>query len=131
MNSDIFIIKKRKYLDLQLVATIGFILALLTSYILIIDKKLLLENKKRIFTNKDSQNLALFQTILVFIVAFLFLYINYNQYYISKQTNNKDANDFLLQISTSIFAIIGSLIGIYIVLKNYNQNLSISELENL
>ena len=124
--------KKVKFLSLQLLATIGFIIALLISYLLTYDKKMSLENKKRLFTNKEAQNLALFQTILVFIVASSFLYINYNQYKLSKEEKDNNENDFLLQIETSILAIIGAIIGLYIVFKNYrNQNLSISEIENL
>ena len=130
MNKDIINTKKDKYLSLQLVATIGFILALLTSYLLTLDKKLSIEHKTRIFTNKDAQNLALFQTLLVLFVAGTFLYINYNQYKISKEEKQNET-DFLLQIETSILAIIGAIIGIYIVSKNYNSNLSISETENL
>lgn len=122
--------KKEKYLSLQLVATIGFILALLTSYLLTIDKKLSLNNKTRLFSNKDAQNLALFQTLLVLFVSTTFLYINYNQYKITKE-EKKDETDFLLQIETSLLAIIGAIIGIYIVVKNRNKNITISENENL
>ena len=89
-----------------------------------------LENKKRIFTDKEAQNLALFQTILVFIIASCFLYINYNQYKLSKKAKNSDSKDFLLQTETSILAVIGAIIGLYIVFKNYkNNSLSIAEIE--
>ena len=129
--NDIFNLKKDKYLSLQLVATIGFILSLLTSYLLTLDKKLSIENKNRLFSNKDAQNLALFQTILVFLVASTFLYINYNQYKLSKDAHLNDETDLFLQIETSVLAIIASLIGLYIVFKNYNSNLSIAETEDL
>ena len=121
--------KKEYFLSLQLVATIGFILALLTSYILTLDKKLSINNN-RLLTNKDAQKLALFQTTLVLLVAISFLYINYNQYKIAKEENN-DGSDFILQIEVSILAVIGGIISIFIVAKNYNKNLNISEIENL
>ena len=123
-------VQKIKFLDLQLIATAGFILALIISYTLSYDKKLSLQNKKRLFTNEEAQKLALFQTVLVFIIAVCFLYVNYKQYNISKQTHDSSEQDFLLQIETSIFAIISAIIGLYIVFKNYrNQNITIAESE--
>lgn len=123
-------VQKIKFLDLQLIATAGFILALIISYTLSYDKKLSLQNKKRLFTNEEAQKLALFQTILVFIIAVCFLYVNYKQYKISRQTHDSSEQDFLLQIETSIFAIISAIIGLYIVFKNYrNQNITIAESE--
>lgn len=122
--------QKIKFLDLQLIATIGFIIALIISFLLAYDKKLSLENKKRLFSEEEAQNLALFQTILVFIIATSFLYINYKQYKLSKEAHDDDEQDLLLQIETSIFAIISAVIGLYIIFKNYrNRNLSISETE--
>ena len=123
-------VQKIKFLNLQLIATAGFILALIISYTLSYDKKLSLQNKKRLFTNEEAQKLALFQTVLVFIIAVCFLYVNYKQYNISKQTHDSSEQDFLLQIETSIFAIISAIIGLYIVFKNYrNQNITIAESE--
>lgn len=121
---------KIKFLNLQQIATVGFIIALTISYFLSYDKKLSLEKKSRLFTEEEAQNLALFQTILVFIIAGCFLYVNYKQYKIAKEVHDKDENDLLLQIETSIFAIISAIIGLYIVFKNYrNKNLSIAETE--
>ena len=123
--------KKIEFINLQMLAIIGFIIALLISYLLSYDKKMSLEKKKRLFSNKEAQNLAVFQTILVFIVTLCFLFINYNQYKISKE-EKQDSSDFILQIETSIFAIISSIIGLYIIFKNYNkENISISEVDTL
>ncbi len=122
--------EKIKFLNLQQIATVGFIITLIISYFLSYDKKLSLENKNRIFNENEAQNLALFQTILVFIIAACFLYVNYKQYRLAKEGDDADENDLLLQIETSIFAIISAIIGLYIVFKNYhNRNLSISETE--
>lgn len=124
--------KKSKYIEFQLIATIGFIVALLISYLLSLDKKLSLENKKRLFTNDLAQKLALFQTILVFIVALCFLYTNYNQYKLSLKESPDDTTDLFLQIETSIFAVLSSIIGLYIIFKNYKKkSLTISEIENI
>lgn len=128
INKKEFNEQKIKFLNIQLIATIGFIIALSISYFLTLDKKLSLENKERLFSEETAQNLALFQTILVFIIALCFLYINYKQYQISKKVHDSDEQDLLLQIETSIFAIISAIIGLYIIFKNYrNKNLAIAE----
>lgn len=130
INEKIINEQKVKFLSLQQIATAGFIIALTISFFLSYDKKLSLENKQRLFSEKEAQNLALFQTILVFVIAASFLYVNYKQYKLAKENHDEDEPDFLLQIETSIFAIISAIIGLYIVFKNYrNNNLSISETE--
>ena len=132
INNNGYNLKKDKLLSIHMLATIGFMLALIISYLLTLDKKLSLENKKRLFSNKEAQNLALFQSILIFVVASTFLYTNYNQYKISKETHDNDEQDLFLQIETSIFAIISAIIGLYIIFKNYlGQTLTISETENV
>lgn len=111
-------------INIQLLATLGFIVALIISYLLSYNQKLILEKKEKLFTNKTSQDLSLIQSTLLLTVSFVFLYINYSRY---KSSNNK--KDFLLQIETSILALISSFIGIYLVIKNYNKNFSLSEIE--
>ena len=129
-NKTIFNLEKAKYLNIQLIAIIGFIIALIMSFLITYNKKLTLENKQGIFSDEITQNLAIFQSILVFIITICFLYTNYNQYKISKKAHDNDEQDLLLQIETSIFAIISAIIGLYIIFKNYrNANIAISETE--
>ena len=113
---------KSRYLGLQMLATVGFIIALLISYLLTYDKKCSLENKKGLFSDKEAQNLALFQTILVFFIAITFLYVNFKQYDLSKKNNDFDKQHFFLKIKTSILAIITAVIGLYIIFKNYRKS---------
>lgn len=122
--------QKIKFLDIQLLATIGFILALIISFLLSYDKELSLKNEKRLFDEKTAQNLALFQTILVFVISACFLYTNFNQYNLAKKVHDSDEQDLFLQIETSIFGIISAIIGLYIIFKNYRKrNLAIAETE--
>ena len=124
--------EKIKYINLQLIATTGFIISLVVSFTLSVDKRESLRNGNRLYNDKEAQKIALMQTILVFIVALLFLYITYNQYKISKKYNETDKNDLLLQSKTAILSIIAALIELYIVIKNYNQNnLNIAEIESI
>lgn len=132
MNINSVITKKKiKFINIQMIAIIGFIIALLLSYLLNYDKKMSLQNNKRLFNNNEAQKIALIQVSLVFIISMIFLYINYNQYKISSLEKGSDKTSYELQIKASIFAIISAFIGVYIVLKNYNNNLSIPETENL
>lgn len=124
--------EKIKYINLQLIATTGFIISLVVSFTLSVDKRESLRNGNRLYNDKEAQKIALMQTILAFIVALLFLYITYNQYKISKKYNETDKNDLLLQSKTAILSIIAALIELYIVIKNYNQNnLNIAEIESI
>lgn len=125
--------QKIKYLNLQLLANFGFIIALIVSFLLTYDKKLSLEHKRKLFTNDLAQKLVILQSSLVFIISITYLYINYNQYKISKTAQEKEEEEtFLFQIETSIFAIISAIIGLYIVYKSVNnQNLTINETEVL
>lgn len=131
MNNDEITQKKVKLLNIQLIAILGFMVSLIISFLLTCDKKLSLENKEDIFTDEESQNIVLFQSILLIVVTLTFLYINYNQYKISKETKDSDEKDLLLQVDSSILAIISALIGFYIIIKNYKNNLNIAEIETL
>ena len=131
MNTDEITQKKVKLLNIQLIAILGFMVSLIISFLLTCDKKLSLENKKDIFTDEESQNIVLFQSILLIVVTLTFLYINYNQYKILKETKDSDEKDLLLQVDSSILAIVSALIGFYIIIKNYKNNLNIAEIETL
>lgn len=116
-------------LNLRLLLTIGFIIALIISFILTYNETLSLQNKEKILSEKNSQNLSLFQSTLILIIAILFLYINYNQYLISK-TQNKDSKDLLLQAQASFLALISAFICFYVIIKNYrNKNYTVAETE--
>lgn len=124
--------EKVKYINLQLIATIGFIIALVISFTLSLDKRESLLNNERLYSDKEAQEIALMQVILVFIVSCLFLYITYNQYNISNKYHENDETYLLLQSKTAILSVIAALIGLYIVIKNYNQNsLQIPEIESI
>lgn len=124
--------KKVKLLNLQLISTLGFIVALFISFTLTYDKKQNISGNNRIYDNKTAQKLALIQTILVFLVAILFLYITYSQYKLSKNLHDDDEKDLFLQTETSILSVIAACVGLYIVFKNYRKStLQISEIETI
>lgn len=124
--------KKIKYLNIQTIANLGFIVALIISFFLTLDKKYSLQYKNKLFNNSLAQKLVILQSSLIFFVSLTYLYINYNQFKISKEEKNSEEETFILQIETSILAIISSIIGLYIVYKSVNKNnLLINETELL
>ena len=120
-----------KYVNVQLIATIGLICALILSFLLIYDKKLNLENKKKLFDDNEAQELAELQSSLVLFMFLLFLYVNYNQYKISKKYNSKDKNELLIQEIFALVSVISGIVGLIITISNKNKVLTISEIDVL
>lgn len=130
MNNNIINNSKVKYVNYEIIGSFLFLITIILSILLSYDEKLRLENKPRLFSNKVSQNLALFQTLLLLFITFLFLYTNYNEYLISKNNNESNQKYLKLQAESSVLSILSAVISLYIVIKNYNGNLTISETEN-
>ncbi len=123
--------QKRKLIDKQEVLTIIFIIALIISFFLLEDKRRELSHKKRLFNNKKAQDIALFQSILVLAISIFFSFIRKNFYDISKFYNDNDTSDLFLQLKVSVLPIITAIVGLYIIIKNYNNNLNAAEIENI
>lgn len=125
--------EKAKYVNIQLIATLGFVGALLISFALGYDKKLSLENKERLFSSDEAQKIAEFQSTLVVIISLVFVYVNYNQYKISKKYNDSDKDELLVQEVIATVSLIAAIIGIFITFshRKNNSELSISEIEVL
>lgn len=122
--------KRIELLDYQKVSSILFIISLIISLILIEDERNKINNKKTI-ENKKAQNIALLQSIIVLVVSFSFLYIATERYKLSKETKEKDEGDLFVQIETSLLSVISSIIGFYIVYKNYSSVFTVAELEDI
>lgn len=123
--------QKSKLIDKQEVLTIIFIIALIISFFLLEDKRRELSHKKRLFNNKKAQDIALFQSILVLAISISFSFIRKNFYDISKFYNDNDTSDLFLQLKVSVLPIITAVVGLYIIIKNYNNNLNAAEIENI
>lgn len=123
--------QKSKLIDKQEVLTIIFIIALIISFFLLEDKRRELSHKKRLFNNKKAQDIALFQSILVLAISISFSFIRKNFYDISKFYNDNDTSDLFLQLKVSVLPIITAIVGLYIIIKNYNNNLNAAEIENI
>ena len=119
-----------KILDIQLIATALFVVSLFISLLITYDEKIKLENDKGLFSNKTSQNLALFNRVFVVILALVFIYCNYVSKKIA-ESKNDDTESIELQILAGLISLVASIIVLYVVYKNRNDsNFDIAETEN-
>lgn len=115
-------------IDIQIIVSWISILAVIISIILLYNQKLELKNAQTLFTPKQTQKISEFARDLLLIVAIVFLLINYQLYYISKE-EGEDLTSYKLQIVASYLSIIAALIALYVVRNPVNRG-EISDVEN-
>lgn len=131
MKKDRYTKKEIEVLDIQIVATIFFIISLIISTILTYDEKLKLINGKGIFESKQAQKISLYNRILVVILALAFVYGNYVTEKIAEARQKNNVKYLKLQLFSGELSLIGSLIVLYIVYKNQgNENFGVADTEN-
>ena len=129
MNKEL-VNRKNKILDGQLLNSILSIIGIILGIVIIIDQKEKANGEDGFLSNDKSQNIALLTKVIFLFVVIYSLNLNYESYNLSKITN-QDTSSLELQIGASYLSIIVSLIGLYVVLTNYNDtNLQPSEIEN-
>lgn len=104
---------KLKNINGQLIALFLFIITLFINILLAYNEKLNLENKTSFFNNEESLIIAIVNRIVVVLLGLYFVYTTL----IEKEINNSDN----IQLIASILAFLASLIGLYNLLKNYNE----------
>ena len=119
--------KEIKVINIQLIALIITLLTTTISIIITYNQKKELKKEKPIFSGKEILNITLFNRILILTISFIFLYVNYSLYKISKE-QGEDLKNYKLQISASILVIISGLIALYVVSTSTTEN--ISDVEN-
>ncbi len=121
---------KIKILDIQLIATILFVISLFISILITYDEKIKLENNKGLFSDKTVQDLSLFNRIFVVILALVFIYCNYISKKIAEYKND-EIESTELQILAGLLSLVASVIVLYVAYKNRNDaNFDIAESEN-
>lgn len=121
---------KIKILDIQLIATILFVISLFISILITYDEKIKLENNKGLFSDKTVQDLSLFNRIFVVILALVFIYCNYISKKIAEYKND-EIESTELQILAGLLSLVASIIVLYVAYKNRNDaNFDIAESEN-
>lgn len=114
-------------IDIQLVALIFTVITAIISIIITYNQKLELEGKETLFTPKDSLKITLFNRKLILILSFVFLYVNFVLFKISKE-EGEDLKPYALQIVASMFIIISGIIALYVVSLSNTEN--VADVEN-
>ena len=115
-------------LNIQLITSLIVIVTVTISLILTYNQKLDLQNKKTIFTKKQTHNISYINRLTILITTSIFLFINYKLYLISKK-EGEDLLVYYLQITASILSTIAALIVFYVVTRETTGD-EISDIEN-
>ncbi len=122
--------KEVKLLDIQLIATILYIVSLIISISLTINDKQITQKKKSIFTNNQAKNLSIFNRIFIVVLTLTFLYISYQNRDIAKKEKKK-IWPFDLQMYASELSLLATIIVLYVVIETSGEQYSIiSGIEN-
>ncbi len=115
--------------NIQLFTLVFSSLSVIVSMFLTYNQKRIYQGKNRLFKTEDAHNISLYNRILIFVTAIVFLYVNSTQYKLDKNKNNfKGLKIDQLQIYASIITIIAALITIYVAYVSINDGLT--EIEN-
>lgn len=122
--------KKEKEIEIINIQLFALVLALFSGVISIIitcNQKFELEGKKELYTPEELLKITYFNRILIVVLSFVFLYVNYKLYEISKE-EGEDLKSYILQIIASILTIIAGIIALYVV--GLSNTESIVDVEN-
>ena len=114
-------------LDIQLIAIAITVFTAIVSFIITYNQKLELQDKKTLFTPKESLKITLFNRKLILILSFVFLFVNYSLLRISKE-EGEDLKPYNLQILASILVIASGIIALYVVSLSTIED--VSDVEN-
>ena len=108
---------EEKIIDIQIVATILFIVSLTISLVLTYNDKYKTKYGKGFFNNETNYKISVLNRILVVILSFVFLYVNYSNKEIAKNKGQK-TKPFQLQIMASELSILAALIVTYVFINS-------------
>lgn len=111
-------------LDLQIIATLVYIGSLILSIFLTYNDKMDVLNLKKIFTEKQSNGLSLFNRTLVVVLTAIFLYSSYENRELAKIKNEKLSN-FNLQVYASWLSMLATIIVLYVIIDSQGSQYSI------
>lgn len=118
-------------IDYQIIGLVITLISTIIAIVLTYNEKLKVQKKKTLFDSKTFLALSYFNRLLILLLAFLFLYINYKLYYLSKE-EGEDLTSYELQILASYLTIIAGIIALYVVsLSTYDDGVVSVENPNI
>lgn len=111
-----------KTINIQLFALVVSLFSAIISIIITYNQKLELEDKDPIYSASEIFKITLFNRILILVLSFVFLYVNFELFNISKE-EGEDLKSYKLQIAASILVVISGLIALYVVSLSTTENI--------
>lgn len=111
-----------KTINIQLFALVVSLFSAIISIIITYNQKLELEDKDPIYSASEIFKITLFNRILILVLSFIFLYVNFELFNISKE-EGEDLKSYKLQIAASILVVISGLIALYVVSLSTTENI--------
>lgn len=122
--------KEIKLLDFQIILTVIYIGSLILSIFITYNDRIELSDNRNIFSKKQAKNYSIFNRILVLVLTLAFLFINYENFKITKHKGENTDNSYL-QIVASEISTLATIIVLYVVLKSAGEDYTIiSGVEN-
>ena len=118
---------EEKVIDIQLYAVIFSIATAIISAFLTYNQKLEQQNKKTLFTPKETLKITKINRIIILAISLTFLYVNYRLYQISKK-EGENLTPYKLQITSSILVTIAGIITLYVILSSERE--TVADVEN-
>ena len=118
-------LEEAELIVVQIILSVILLFTTIISITLSYDFLMKLEKKEPLYDEKEATDILIFNRLVMFIVAGIFIYINIRDKNVKKKYNFDDEfSDF--QILASIFSFIAALIVLYVGV-NYNSNVTSGE----
>ena len=114
-------------INIQFYALIFTLVSSIISIIITYNQKRELKGKEPMISGKEIYKITLFNRKLILTLSFVFLYVNYVLYKISKE-QEEDLKPYKLQLIASLLVIGSGIIALYVVGLSNTEN--ISDVEN-
>ena len=113
-----------KILDIQIIASILYIVSLGISVLLTYNDRQVTLKKKPPLTNKQAANLSIFNRLFIVILSLVFLYATYQSRENAKKQKQK-LWSFDLQMTASELSLLATIIVLYVVIETAGERYSI------
>lgn len=113
--------KENILLDIQIWATVGFVLASLISIVLTYNQKLDKTKQKGFLSKSQERDLIIFNRLFSLLLVSIFLYVNYESLIIAKAKNKKLSTE-IEQVIAGILTLIAALFAMDVSFKDLKKD---------
>lgn len=113
--------KENALLDIQIWATIGFILASIISIVLTYNQKLNKTKRNGFLSKNQERDLIIFNRLFSLLLVSIFLYVNYETLIIAKSKNKKLSTE-IEQLIAGILTLIAALFAMDVSFKDLKKD---------